>query len=166
MWYSGRDFRAMNSEVKHNLKKELCYGFDPYDSERSWRGLEHIREGVPNAKLNRRRQYIRSFLYVHKTVGVTDPEELGAYAAAQINSDLVRAQQFAAFDAYEASTVYYEDTYAYGYYSDDYSYCDSAHSSFDDYCENECYYKDFCDIPRTKCLPPAKQTIIMASQAA
>lgn len=154
MWYTGSDYKAMNKEVRHNLKCELYYGFDPSNTERSWRGLEHIREGVPNIKLERRRNFVRSFLHAYKTLGVDDPDELGAMVSAESKVDRIRAQQFANYDAYEASCVYYEpepyNTWD-GYYGTD----EHEHD------QESRYYKEFNDIPRSTCVRP-KQTIIVA----
>ena len=157
MWYSGSDYKAMNREVRHNLKHELYYGFDPNNTERSWRGLEHIREGVPNIKLERRRSFVRSFLHAYKTVGVNDPDKLGAMISAESKVDRIRAQHFANYDAYEASCVYYEPEPYHptwdGYYCDEQQHQEQESKAR--------YYKDFSDIPRTTCVRP-KQTIIVA----
>ena len=150
IWYSGSDYKAMNREVQRTLRHELYYGFDPNDTERSWRGLEHIREGVPNVKLQRRRSFVRGLLYFHKTMGVTDPEELSAIAATQSNVDQVRAQQFADYDAYEASCVYYEPLpWRYDYYS-----CPEPDP------EALKEYEVFRDIPRTKCVSPTHTVLV------
>jgi hypothetical protein len=145
IWYCGREYKAMNKEVHYTLKHELYYGVDPYDAERSWRGLEHIREGVPNAKLQRRRYYVRTFLHLHKQLGVTDPQELGAFATEFTDEDQIRAEQFGQYDAYEASTVYYEQTNK-----------EQA---------QECY-KEFSDIPRAaNCIEPKRRVIVATSAA-
>ena len=133
----------MNKEVHERLRHELCYGFDPYDTERTWRGLEHIREGMPNYKLERRRYYVRKLLHLHKAVGVKDPEELGHFAACYTQDDQLRAEQFGQYDAYEASYVYYEQRTAE---------------------ENEECYKEFCDIPQSTCLKP-KRAVVISSAA-
>ena len=143
VWYTGSDFKAMNKDVHRTLRKELCYGFDPNDEQRSWRGLEHIREGVPNIKLERRRSFVRGLLYFHKTMGVNDPEELSAIASTQSYSDQVRAQQFADYDAYEASCVYYEPLPL-----------TPTKEDLED-------YEVFKDIPRAKCVTPV-QTVLVA----
>ena len=143
IWYCAQDYKAMNKEIHRSLKKELYYGYDPHDMERSWRGLEHIREGVPNVKLERRRSFVRSLLYMHKSQGVRDPEQLGAIAAAHSSIDQLRAQQFADYDAYEASCVYYENKC--------FPSCFSGTTTED--------YKAFTDIPRTKCARP-KRTVL------
>ena len=171
MWYSGNDYKAMNKEVRHNLKCELYYGYDPNNTERScWRGLEHIREGVPNIKLERRRCFVRSFLHAYKTMGVTDPDKLGAMISAESEVDRIRAQQFANYDAYEASCVYYEpephNTWD-GYYCDydtDEQQQQQHHQQQQKQQDQEIkadYYKEFSDIPRSTCVRP-KQTIIVA----
>ena len=153
LWYSGSDYKLMNKEVRHNLKHELYYGFDPNNTERSWRGLEHIREGVPNIKLERRRTFVRTFLHVYKTMGVRNPEELGAMVSAESKVDRIRAQHFANYDAYEASCVYNErETNTWdGYY---HTVPQKNHDEAD-------YYKEFSDIPRTASVRPT-QTIIVA----
>eukprot|EP00797_Seminavis_robusta_P002779 Sro1174_g249020.2 (139) ;mRNA; f:17564-17980 len=135
----------MNKQVHRDLRKELCYGFDPNDIERTWRGLEHIREGVPNVKLERRRNFVRSLLHLHKKQGVRDPEQLGAIAAAHSSIDQIRAQQFADYDAYEASCVYYEKRC--------YTWCPIESTAED--------YKEFCNIPRTKSFKP-NRTVLTA----
>lgn len=139
IWYCGQDYKAMNKEIHRTLRKELYYGFDPNDRERSWRGLEHIWEGVPNVKLERRRNFVRSLLYVHKAQGVRDPDKLGAIAAAHSSTDQLRAQQFADYDAYEASCVYYEQK------------CFMVMTTED--------YKEFSNIPRTKCSKPSRTVL-------
>lgn len=160
IWYTGSDYKAMNKEVQYNLKYELYYGFDPNDTERSWRGLEHIREGIPNVKLERRRNFVRSFLHFHKTVGIKDPNELGALAASHSNEDQVRAQYFAEYDAYEASRVYYEPEKCYYDWTPSASFDDA----FDDASEQAEHYKEFCNIPRSTC-PRQHKNIIMATSA-
>ena len=145
IWYSGSDYKAMNREVQRTLRQELYYGFDPNDSERSWRGLEHVREGVPNVKLHRRRNFVRGLLYFHKTMGVTDWEELGAIASTQSNVDQVRAQQFADYDAYEASCVYYEPL--------PWRTPEPDPDAFK-------HYEVFQDIPRAKCVTPTHTVLV------
>jgi hypothetical protein len=139
IWYCGQDYKAMNKEIHRSLRKELYYGFDPNDRERSWRGLEHIWEGVPKVKLERRRNFVRSFLYLHKAQGVCDPDKLGAIAAAHSSTDQLRAQQFADYDAYEASCVYNEQN------------CFTVTTTED--------YKEFSNIPRTKCSKPNRTVL-------
>lgn len=147
VWYSGSDYKAMNKEVHRSLRKELYYGFDPTDSERSWRGLEHIREGVPNVKLQRRRSFVRGLLYYYKTMGVKDPKELSAIATSQSSIDQVRAQQFADYDAYEASCVHYEHQWR------QHHFCYMPEDVQED-------YKEFCNIPRSKVVTPTRTVLV------
>lgn len=135
----------MNREVQRTLRRELYYGFDPNDTERSWRGLEHVREGVPNVKLHRRRNFVRGLLYFHKTMGVTDPEELSAIATTESNVDQVRAQQFADYDAYEASCVYYEPL---------------PWRTPEPDPDALKHYEVFQDIPRSKCVTPDHTVLV------
>ena len=183
IWYSGSDYKAMNKEVHRNLKRELLW--DCYPQEQGppqpncWRGLEHVREGLPNIKLERRRHFVRTLLHAHKTMGVKDPVELSHLAIAQSNVDQIRAQYFAEYDAYEASCVYNEGYYQKGYYGGE-DYYDqqpwgvgcSPSGSFDSTTSSvpslqeeepaEFYYKEFSPIPQKSNCPRLAETIIMA----
>lgn len=155
IWYNGTDYKNMNRQVRRSLQKELYFGFDPNDEERTWRGLEHIREGVPNVKLQRRRSFVRGLLYFHKTMGVTDPEELSAIACTQSNVDQVRAQQFADYDAYEAQCVHYP------YEPLPWRQEDCAQTPEPD-ADALADYEVFRNIPRSKCVVSPEPTVLMA----
>jgi len=161
MWYQSSDYKRMNKDVRASLKKELFYGFDPNDTERTWRGLEHIREGVPNIKLQRRQQFVRSFLHVYKTMGIQKPEELGEMIAAESKVDRDRALHFAEYDAYEAACVYRQEEpcqvhYQYGrnhWHEHQYQQKQQIETDAVD------YYKEF-NVPRSACTRPIHTIIV------
>ena len=116
LWYSRKEIRSTRAHIcalnmatgaaapRTGRSHALVRSFEATET---WRGLEHVREGGLLLKSDRRSRFVKSFLFFHKDLGVTDAIALGVFAANKSQEDRQKALALGTQDALEACQIYY-----------------------------------------------------------
>ncbi|CAB9510232.1 expressed unknown protein [Seminavis robusta] len=92
LWYSSKEIKAMRVEICVQRKKQK----------------KHLVNKEEKAKHERRRDFVRSFLYFCNDLGVSDPRALAVFAATNSLNDRQRALVLARSDAHDACRIYHD----------------------------------------------------------